>query len=377
MYRINFSLKHNLILIIIIKAMIWRVTMKILRKIFILIMVPVMITTLLIGSIQKNDSISSNVVPGQIVKVGVILSTFDNVYISLVTQSLEKIQKENSGKVEFTFLDGKGDQVIQNQLIDTTLQKDFDLFLVNLVDTSTVTASSVINKVKQTNVPLILFNIAPFLTESIKSYNKALIIATDVEQSGVLEGKLLVDEWNTNKLTLDKNKDNILQYVMLSGNITDTLSIARTKYSVSTINNAGIKTQELALLVTTGTQESAKNAIESLFSNQGDKIEAIIANNDTMAIGAIQALQQYGYNTGDKALTISVVGINGIPEAEDLIKKGFMTGTVVQDAPAMAEALYTVGMNLVYGKSALQGTDYKFDETGVIIKMPYHPYIEK
>jgi len=351
--------------------------MKILRKIFILIMVPVMITTPLIGSVQKNESISSNVVPGQIVKVGVIVSTFDNVYISLVSKSLEKIQKENSGKVAFTFFDGKRDPVIHNQLIDTALQKDFDLFLVNFVDTSTATVSPVIDKVKQKNVPLILFNIAPFLTESIKSYNKALIIATDVEQSGILEGKLLVDQWNTNKLTLDKNKDNILQYVMLSGNRTDTLSIARTNYSVSAIKDAGIKTEELALLVTTGTQESAKNAIESLFSNQGNKIEAIIANDDTMAIGAIEALQHYGYNKGDKALTISVVGINGIPEAEDLIKKGFMTGTVVQDAPAMAEALYTVGMNLVDGKYALQGTDYKFDETGVIIKMPYHPYIEK
>ena len=96
-----------------------------------------------------------------------------------------------------------------------------------------------------------------------------------------------------------------------------------------------------------------------------------------MAIGAIQALQKYGYNKGDKTKIIPVFGVDAIPEAQDLIRKGFMTGTVIQDAPAMAKAFYTVGMNLVYNKNPLEGTDYKFDETGVAIRIPYREYISK
>ena len=87
--------------------------------------------------------------------------------------------------------------------------------------------------------------------------------------------------------------------------------------------------------------------MESLFLRYGGKIEAIISNNDAMAIGAIKALQKYGYNKGDKSKYIPVVGIDGIPEAKDLINKGIMTGTVSQDPNETAEALYTVGMNLV------------------------------
>lgn len=60
----------------------------------------------------------------------------------------------------------------------------------------------------------------------------------------------------------------------------------------------------------------------------GDKIEAIISNNDAMAIGAIEALQKYGYNKEDKSKYIPVFGIDGIPAAKDLINKGVMTGTV-------------------------------------------------
>ena len=79
------------------------------------------------------------------------------------------------------------------------------------------------------------------------------------------------------------------------------------------------------------------------FLSQGNKVEVIIANNDGMAQGAIEALQTYGYNLGDKAKTIPVVGVDGTPAAQELIKKGFMEGTVSQDAKAMAEAIYTIG----------------------------------
>ena len=54
-----------------------------------------------------------------------------------------------------------------------------------------------------------------------------------------------------------------------------------------------------------------------------------------------------------------------------------MTGSVLQDPSAMAKALYTVGMNLVYNKNPLDGTEYKFDNTGVAIRIPYKEYISK
>ena len=349
--------------------------MKIFKKILILITVTVLITTTLIGSTQKNVNTDSNVAPEKFVRVAVLISSFDDVSISLVRQSLEAIQKENNEKVEFVFFDGKGYQLKQNEILDSVLKNNFDLLLLNLVDISPGSVSASIDQIKQQNTPVILFNVEPFITDSVKSYKKSVVIATDVEQSGILEGSLIVNKWNANKQSIDTNGDNILQYVMLTGERSTTLSIARTKYSVSTINDGGIKTQELALRATEGTQESAKNVIDSLFLNYGNRIEAIIANNDTIALGAIQSLQQYGYNNGINLRPIAVVGINGIPEALDFIKKGFMTGTVVQDAPAMAKALYTVGMNLVANKNPLDGTDYKFDDTGVVIKMPYTEYL--
>lgn len=57
-----------------------------------------------------------------------------------------------------------------------------------------------------------------------------------------------------------------------------------------------------------------------------------------------------------------------------ILKQGEMAGSVLQDAPAMAEACYTIGMNLVSGKKPLEGTEYKADDTGVAVRIPYKEY---
>ncbi|WP_242982119.1 MULTISPECIES: substrate-binding domain-containing protein [unclassified Clostridium] len=67
-------------------------------------------------------------------------------------------------------------------------------------------------------------------------------------------------------------------------------------YSVSTINSGGIKTQEIALGVCDWNRKMARNAMDSLFATNGNRIEVVISNNDEMAIGAISSLQKYRYN---------------------------------------------------------------------------------
>lgn len=304
------------------------------------------------------------------IRIAVLLYTFNDAYISLVRQSFEEIQNKNEGKVEFTFYNGENNQPVQNQTIDRLLiNKNVDLMMVNLVDEES--APRVIDTIKEYNVPVILFNREPYSMELVKAYEKAYYVGTNAAESGILQGKILIEDWNKNKPIIDKNGDNIMQYIMLMGERDSIEAIQRTKYSILTINESGIETKELALKICDWDRKIAKQNVKSIFLFLDDKIEAIISNNDEMAIGAIEALQEYGYNKGDIAKTIPVVGVDAIPAARELINKGEMTGTVVQDAAAMAEACYAIGMNLVYGNKPLTGTPYKFDETGVAVRIPY------
>ena len=346
--------------------------MKLLKKMLLIMGVLVFIITMIFSnSYKKIYAQTANQKP---VKAAVLLYRFDDVYISLVRQSLEDIQKNNEGKIEFTFYDGKDNQTVQNQTIESLLRsKSADLILLNLVNVNS--AYEVINRIKEQDIPVVLFNREPLNIASVQSYSKAVYVGTNSDQAGRIQGRILINAWNKDKAVIDIDGDNVLQYVMLVGELNNKDADERTQYSVSTINDAGIDTQKLASTVCNWNRETAKENFEPLFLHYDSRIEAIISNNDEMAIGAIEVLQKYGYNKGDSTKSIAVVGVDAIPAAQELIKKGEMTGSVFQDPLAMAKACYDIGMNLVNDRNPLEGTTYKFDDTGVSVRIPYKEYV--
>lgn len=328
-----------------------------------------------IYSVGMNNECGINVQENEVLKpvrISVFPYKVGDDYVDAISKHLKEIQVENEGKVQFTFYDSKNDQGIQNKNILNAIKEGTDVLLVNLVNIEA--AQQVINEIKENNLPVILYNREPPTTIPIKSYNKALYIGTDAEQAGILQGKDIIDVWNSKKDIIDRNDDGIMQYIMLMGERNNIEAIERTKYSIETIEKSGIKTEEIALRVADWNEELAKKATEALFFRYGDRIEVIIANDDNMAIGAIDALQAQGYNNGDETKTIPVFGVNATAKARELIEKGFMAGTVLQDSEAKARALYEVAMNMASKKYPLEGTSYKFDETGVSIRIPYREY---
>lgn len=344
--------------------------MRIIKKVLIVILM----TIILINSTQINAF--ANATYRNIVNIGVIFYSFDDPFISLIRKGLEDIEVKNQDKVKFTFYDGKDNITIQTETIDTLLKSKTDLLIVNLTDTKENIVEDIINKVKQKNVPLVLININPQVVSKVsKYYNKVAFIDTDVKESGIIQGKIISDSWNNKKIS-DKNHDNILQYVILQGDSNSEIALDRTNYSLSKINDSGVKTQQLDLKVVNWNKELAKNSIESLFLKYDDKIEAIISNDDNMAIGAIEALQKYGYNQEKNSKYIPVFGINGIQEAKNLVDKGIMAGTVTQDPNFIAEAFYTIGMNLINNTNAIENTNYKYSDGRIIIPVPHSEYIK-
>ncbi|WP_242952616.1 galactose ABC transporter substrate-binding protein, partial [Clostridium beijerinckii] len=284
---------------------------------------------------------------------------------------------DNSDKIKFTFFDGKNNIAFQNETIDSISKNDFDLILANLADTSENFVEDIIFNVRSKNLPIVFLDIDPKVVSKVsKYYDKAAFILANSDLAGTVQGKILVNLWNSNKSSLDKNNDNTLQYVLLHGQAKDPVTIDRTKYAISTISNSGINTEQLALVNANWLKSLSKDSIGSLFLRYDGRIEAIISNNDAMAIGAVEALQKYGYNKGEKSKNIAIVGIDGLPEAKSLIDKGFMAGTVIQDPKVLAEVFYNVGMNLVNNLSVTENTNYNVVDGEIIVPFPYEEYIK-
>jgi len=348
----------------------------------ILIIISILITSGLLGSTTLNSpttlTTNNNTNNTNVINIGVLLYSFDDMYLSKFKQSLENIQTKNQNQVNFVFFDGRNNVSVQREILDSVLKNRLDLLIINLADTKEPIVEEVIYSVKQKNIPLIMLGIDSQVISAVnKDYDKAFFTVFNSKDAGTLQGKILVDFWNTNKGFIDKNDDNILQYIMLQGDSDSPTSKDRTNYSISTINNSGIKTKKLVSMVANWDKELAKIETNAVFLRYAGNIEAIIANNDAMAIGAIEALQQYGYNKGDKSKYIPVVGVDGLPEAKDLIDKELMTGTVIQDSDIMAEAFYNISMNLINKEYSLESTNYKIKNNLIEIEIPYEEYIKR
>jgi len=78
----------------------------------------------------------------------------------------------------------------------------------------------------------------------------------------------------------------------------------------------------------------------------GRKIDAVIAENDEMALGACKAMETTG-----KEKEIAVIGIDAIPDALKAVSDGRMTGTVFQDAKGQGSMAVDLAVQLVQGQT--------------------------
>lgn len=301
------------------------------------------------------------------IKIGVLIYKYDDTYISTVKQALES--QVEGANIELIIKDGQGDQGQQNDQLDILIEKDVDALAVNIVDIGA--ANTVIEKVKEAEIPVVFFNREPD-TEVVKSYEYAAFVGTKTEEAGILQGELMAKVWEDGHY--DRNDDGKIQYVMLKGDEDNPEAIARTQYSIKTLNDKGIETEELGLQVANWDADKANQTMRAWFAKDGDKIEYVIANNDDMALGAISALQNSGYNLGEGDKYIPVFGVDATDEVKDLIKEGYMAGTVKQDGEEMAKAVLSLAINAAKGNHFLEETDYEYDDTGVSVRIPYQVY---
>jgi methyl-galactoside transport system substrate-binding protein len=208
----------------------------------------------------------------------------------------------------------------------------------------------------------------------LKGYSKACFIGTNAADAGKMQGDIIKNIW-TSHPEYDLNKDGKFQYVMFQGEPDNPEAIARTEWSVKQAAANGVNMEQIGSTFVCNWDETlAQQAMEEALSTNGGKIELVIANNDGMAMGVIAALAGAGYNLEGGSKFIPVVGVDATAQAVAAIDKGVMSATVKQDGEAMGQTVAAVMLNAIAGKPLLDGLSYKFDDSGIAVRIPYAPY---
>ncbi len=273
-------------------------------------------------------------------RIGAVTFASDDTFINSVMQNFEKnvreLEMELGIKINLTTLGSESNQTLQNEQIDRFIEQEVDVLLVNIVDRTA--ASVIIDKAKEADIPLVFFNRQP-VNEDVNRWEKVYYIGAKAEESGQIQGEYVRELWQSEDENIDKNNDNIMQYIMLEGEVKHQDTLLRTQYAIRAFLTTNIKVEKLADKNANWNRSEAMSIMTEIIGEFGDEIEVVFANNDDMALGAIDAY---------KALEIEnmpiIVGIDGTIQAKESILNEELDGTVLYDSEGIAKAMLEIAL---------------------------------
>ena len=268
--------------------------------------------------------------PAFATKIGVSMDKFDDNFLTIVRNSMAEYAKTAPG-VTLQIEDAKDDVSKQLSQVQNFIANGVNAIIVNPVDTSATAA--ITRAAADAGVPLVYVNREPIDVDKLGP--KAAFVASNEADSGTLETKEVCK--------LLGGKGNIL---VIEGVLSNQSAVQRTKdvhEVISTPDCSGIK------VVAEQTANYDRTQGQNLMTNwlsKGMQFDAVVSNNDEMAIGAIQAMKSAGVDT--KKMIVG--GIDATQDGLAAMKAGDLKVTVFQDAAGQGKGAVDAALALAAGK---------------------------
>lgn len=257
--------------------------------------------------------------------------------------------------VKLATQDAQNDTSKLLQFIESARNNGDDAVLINLVDAET--AQQCIEAAGDMKV--VFVNRAPSDT-SVLNENAAFVGSNEMT-SGGYQGEFLAKYFN------EKGQKDV-KYLMLQGTLGLVHTEQRSASVIEQMKAGGLNPIEAAApLVADYDRANAMDMISPLVDTVD--YDCIIANNDAMALGAVEALKAKGIDP----TTVPIVGIDATVDGVEAVKNGELAMTVFQDPNGQGYGAVMAAKNMLEGKAINEGTDYETDETGNIVWVPFEP----
>lgn len=242
-------------------------------------------------------------------KIALLMADLGNPFFHVLVDSVEAQAEELGYKVEV--FDGQNVASNQPSQVEDVIQKGFDAIIINPADENST--ANALQEAIDKDIPVITIDRQVEGVEGILSY-----LVTDNLKGGELAG-----EWLAAYLPEGGN------VIHVEGTIGTAPQRERGGGFLSVIDpkqNQDSKFTILDTVVGDFSMAPAENVMTDMLVKHKD-IDVVFAQNDTMAVGIVQAIE----NAGRQDDGIIVIGFDGAEEAFKLIEEGKMATTAVQD----------------------------------------------
>ena len=251
-------------------------------------------------------------------KFGLSLSTLNNPFFVTVKDGAQK--EADLLKVDLIVTDAQNRLDKQISDIEDLIQKKVDVLLINPTDSAGI--ATVVKRANKAGIPV--FAIDRGIDVSTGA-NVIAQIASDNVFGGRLQARFLAKAIGA--------KGNVVELEGIPGasaaidrkaGFEEELAKVAPDIKILTSQEAGFD------------QAKGLQVMQNIIQANPGKIDAVVAANDSMALGAIQAIQQAGAKRPDGSRII-VVGFDAVDQALEQIRKGTMDATIAQQPALMGQ----------------------------------------
>ena len=280
-------------------------------------------------------------------KIGVSMAYFDQNFLTIIRQSIEK--EAQARHVDVQFEDARGDTGRQADQVQSFIASGVDAIIVDPVDSASTPQLTKMGQ--QAKMPLVYVNRTP----GDKTLPPGVVfVGSDERESGTLQMEALAK--------LANYKGNV---AIMIGNLTDAGALQRTK----DVEQVVAKYPAMKVVQKQPANYSRSEGMDLMqnWTGNGEAIDIVAANNDEMAIGAAMALEK-----SQKKLLIG--GIDATPDGLKALASDKIQVTVSQDAVGQGKTALAVALKLIKGEKVESHVWIPFE---LVTKENMQTYVEK
>lgn len=277
--------------------------------------------------------------------IGVSMALFDDNFLTVLRNGMIEYAKTLDG-VTLQVEDAQNDVAKQQSQIQNFIAAGVDAIIVNPVDTDATAAMSKI--AAEAKIPLVYVNREPINVNELPETQA--FVASDERESGTLETKEVC------RLLKEAGKTEA-NIVVMMGELSNQAARQRTQDVHDVIATPECSFMKIVEEQTANWQRTQGADLMSNWLSAGLQFDAVVSNNDEMAIGAIQAMKAAGMDMK----TVIVGGVDATQDALAAMAAGDLDVTVFQNAAGQGKGSVDAALKLAKGEKVDQKVYIPFE----------------